>query len=90
MSKRSGTTRDKVPVTMRSLVQRINRRLVKDDQQLRRPRGDGRARQNLGDYFVIDTRRNFVVTTDADPAALGRGLGCLQPWEQVIIEEEGA
>jgi len=79
----------KVPVTMRVLIQRINRKLAENGKQLRRSRGEGRARQDLGNYYVIDTRRNVAVVTQTDPEALGRGLECLQPWEQVVEEEGG-
>jgi hypothetical protein len=46
----------------------------------------GRSRQNLGAYYVIDTRRYFVVDYHVDPEELGRDLGVLEPWEQL---EEG-
>jgi hypothetical protein len=78
----------KVPVTMRALLQRINRTLADKDEVLKKTRGDGRAFQTLGDYYVLDGRRNVVRRTHVDPEALGRELECLQPWEQVV-EEEG-
>jgi hypothetical protein len=46
----------------------------------------GRSRQNVGAYYVIDTRCHFVVDYHVDPEELGRDLGVLEPWEQL---EEG-
>jgi len=73
----------KVPVTMRALTQRINRTLRKGNDILKATRGDGRARQELGDFYVVDGRRNVVIEKDVDPEALGRELGVLADYEEV-------
>jgi hypothetical protein len=74
-----------VPVTVRAIVQRINRALAKKGEQLRASRGD-QARTELGDYYVIDLHRNTLVLYRVNLDALGRKLGVLRPWERV---EEG-
>ena len=38
---------------------------------------------NLGDYYLIDTRRNWVSRTHVDLEKLGRELEVLQPWERL-------
>ena len=75
---------EKVPVTMRALIQRINRKLASDNEMLRRTRGQ--ASVDLGVYHVIDVSKNAVVGKDIDPEAYGRDLGVLKPWERLVDE----
>src|SRR5262249_50034345 len=77
----------KLPVTMRALTQRINRKLSERRQRLYKARG---ARQGIakgwtqtGDYYVVDTRGNVLVSGHVNPEELGRELGVLKPWEAV-------
>jgi hypothetical protein len=76
------TKDETVPVTMRALLQRINRNLAKEDKVLKAARGAS-ARQKLGDYYVIDVDGNAIAFRHVDPEALGRKLGVLEPWESV-------
>jgi len=76
----------KVPVTMRAVVQRINRRLATEYHGLRKlkaTRDGGWARHDFGDFYVLDLGRNNVVERHVDPEGFGRKLGVLQPWEEV-------
>jgi len=82
------TKKERVAVSMRALVQRINRHLKENDEIMKSPRGR-RMRWDVGDFYVIDAKRNFVVSKDVDPEALGRELGVLKPWEKVEEIEEG-
>jgi hypothetical protein len=82
IGKNAGTVR--VPVTTRALIQRINRKLAAQDEQLRATRGEGQARMELGDYYVINQNRNAVVSKHVDPEQCGRDLGVLRPWEQIV------
>ena len=75
----------KVPVTMRALIQRINRKLHDDDEVLRKLRGD-RGLVDLGRYYVVDWRLNSIVRTDVDPEDLAREIGVLKPYEAVVEE----
>jgi hypothetical protein len=84
----------KVPVTMRALVQRINRKLAasedleKSDWQLRAVRS-AKWRQKWGDFIVVtDGLRSEgyaagVEKTRVDPEKLGRELGVLRQWEKL-------
>ncbi len=78
---------DRVPVTMKALVQRINRKLADSNEALRKTRG-ARALIDLGDWYVLDTNRNLILHKNVDPEVLGRELGVLHPWE-VSAEEDG-
>lgn len=73
----------KVPVSVRSVIARINRKLKPDLEALKITRGD-RMRQTVGDYYIIDYRRNFILNTKVDPAEMGRDLGVLKEYEEVV------
>jgi hypothetical protein len=75
----------KVPVSERALVQRLNRSLAADGMQLKKTVG-ARAFASLGDYYVIDIARNFVVEKELDIEALGRKRKVLAEWE--LLEEK--
>jgi len=70
----------KVPVTSRALVQRINRKLKVEDEEVRRMRG---TRPDFGDYYRVNVRVNGVVDKSVELAELGRELGVLKEWERV-------
>jgi hypothetical protein len=75
------TKAGKIPVTMRALIQRINRKLAKEDfgppgEQLRKSK-------RSGVYYIINFRGNYVTHMDVDVEGLGRELGVLREWEQV-------
>ena len=78
--------KNKVPVTQRALIQRINRALAKEGQILKTTRGV-KWRQSLGDYYVVDLNRNFIISTHNDVEELGRELKALAPYESMEGEE---
>src|SRR5262249_30402449 len=71
-----------VPVTMRALIQRINRKLRQDDHRLRTARG---WFSNLGDYYVLDFKYNRIVKGRVNPDALGGVLGVLKDYEKMLV-----
>jgi hypothetical protein len=74
--------REKAPISERALIQRINRVLKKDGRRLKATRGN-RWRSNLGDYYVVNTARNWIDWPDVNIESLGHELSCLKAWEQV-------
>ena len=72
----------KAPVSTRALIQRINRKLATEQQQLKATRGE-RYRNDLGDYYIIDANRNFVIAQHVDVEKLGREMECLSSWEKL-------
>ena len=72
----------KAPVSTRALIQRINRKLATEQQQLKATRGE-RWRTELGDYYIIDANHNFVIAQHVDLEKLGRELECLPKWEKL-------
>ena len=55
------TKAKKIGVTMRSVIQRLNRKLAAKGEVVKVARGE-RMRQELGDYYIIDFRMNGVIT----------------------------
>jgi hypothetical protein len=79
----------RVPVSERAVIQRVNRKFVSEDghpaRELKKTRG-GRAKIDLGDYYVLDTERNFIAEHHVDPEDLARELGVLAQSEYLIEE----
>jgi hypothetical protein len=73
----------KVPVSMRALIQRINRKLAPDDKRLKKMRSE-RWRSEVGEYFIVDVNRNMITDKHVDPKELGRELGVLGLVETVV------
>jgi hypothetical protein len=75
-----------VPVTLRAVIQRINRKLAHTEEMLKTLRGE-RGESDLGRHFVVNWRINRVVQPHADPEQLARELGVLKAWEHVAEDE---
>ena len=76
----------KVPVTMRAIVQRINRKLAPDGyRRLKQSRGRPwkYLDRDVGKWFLVDGSRNRVERTHVDPEKFAKELGVLRPWEKV-------
>ena len=73
----------KVKISKRALIQRINRALVKENEMLRKARGI-QMFLDVGDYFTINIKRNYITRSNIDPENLGRELEVLKPYEEVI------
>jgi len=71
-------TGEKIPITKRALVQRINRHLRKSNEALR-----GKRDGNTGEYYLVDFGRNTVVQDVVAIEKLGRELGVLKPFERL-------
>jgi hypothetical protein len=54
---------------------------------LRATRG-ARAKSDLGRYYIVNFMRSWIVAHDVDPEAVGRELGVLEDYEQ-LVEDEG-
>ena len=82
-----------VTVTLRALVQRINRHLKKDGEQLMKARERDKDRQGnyrqggFGPWYIVDFNLKGVIDVDIEPEELGRELGVLRPWETLEGDE---
>lgn len=75
-------TGEQVAVSFQAVIARINRALTKENEQLKTARG-GRTRTSVGDHYVADLSRNFVVRQHVDVEELARELEVLAPWENI-------
>jgi hypothetical protein len=74
----------RIPVSTRAVIARINRKLKPNGEMLKVMRG--RARSSVGDYCIVNFERNWIANPHVDPEAVGRELGVLEPWEEVMSE----
>lgn len=72
---------DRFPVSLRAVIQRINRKLAPDLRKLKKTRE--RYRSDLGDYYVLDFDRNFILWKHVEPETLAKELGVLGDFERV-------
>jgi hypothetical protein len=71
--------KNKVIVSERAILQRINRVLSKEGEMLKKSRPAYQT--EIGDFYLIDLERNFVIKKDVDIEALARKKGVLAGWE---------
>lgn len=81
MTTKKKTKIQKVPVSDRALLARINRKLAAGDEVLKRCREDSRSYYQLGDYYLVDLNSNGIVRMNCDLEVEGRKLGVLNKWE---------
>lgn len=74
-------------ITKRAVIQRINRKLSRDGQQLRASRSE-RGRTDAGDYYIVDLNRKAILATHCDLEKLGRKLEVVAAWERLEEEQE--
>lgn len=76
------TKTQKVNVSPRALLARINRKLRPENRAVRQCRPPpSRDWSNLGDYYAVDFEVNCVCDKHIDLGALGKRLGVLKPYE---------
>ena len=78
-------TATKVLVSRRALIQRLNRALAEANLVLKKTKGS-RMKKQLGDYYLIDLRRNALVDKDVNLETLGRKHAVLAAWERLETE----
>jgi hypothetical protein len=79
----------RVPVTMRALIQRVNRKLAKEKRMLRAIHGTGAVGiRRLGKFCMIGSPPGggpaLILRAGVDPVKLAREIGVLQEWEEVV------
>jgi DNA-directed RNA polymerase subunit RPC12/RpoP len=78
----------RIKITERALYQRLNRKLRQDGKQLRTARSEG-VELDIGRYFIVDVNRNAITDQNVNLEELGRELGAIQPWEEMIGHDTG-
>jgi DNA-binding Lrp family transcriptional regulator len=72
----------RVGVTVKALLQRVNRRLRENDQKVCRARSE-RVRLGLGAFYAIDEKRRLILGKDVNLEQVARELGALKPHEEL-------
>jgi hypothetical protein len=75
--------KQKVPVSVRAVVQRINRELKKKGKVLRATRG-AEARKQFGGFFVVGFRSGAVQDKNIKLEAFARKVGAIETYEYVV------
>ncbi|MBL9172518.1 MAG: hypothetical protein JNL10_03190 [Verrucomicrobiales bacterium] len=70
-------------MSLSALVRRINRKLAKEWEAIRRCPPRSRSHDALGDFYRMDTHRNVVIACGVDPVDIARELKVLGEWERV-------
>jgi hypothetical protein len=74
----------KIQITERALMQRIQRKLNSRDEVLRKTSSRSwRMQSNVGDFYIVDARHNYVVASCLDLEELGRELKAIRPYEEL-------
>lgn len=71
---------DKVPVSGRGVLQRVNRALEKKHHQIRKNRSF-ETHAEWGRYYRLDLTKGAVIGKNVNLEKLARDLGCLEAWE---------
>lgn len=69
----------KKPVTLRSLTERINRKLKRDNKKL--VKNALGCRVQLGEFAVVDMNSNTLSSLHVNVPQLARELGVFKEWE---------
>lgn len=71
---------NKVTVSEGALVKRINNRLAKGNEALKKTRPT-QSKNELGDWYIVDTSTNHIVAQHCELEELGRETEALKPYE---------
>jgi hypothetical protein len=78
-------TKQKVPISMRALIQRINRKLRHNGEVSKVARGSqAESEADVGRYFIVNIERNLLVNDHCDPEAIGREIGVMAEHERLV------
>lgn len=83
-----GMQKMKTKVTLRSLEQRIGRRLAKGNQSLHKTRIRRRTIESLGPYYIVNDITNSITAQMINPDRLveiGKEMDLLANWEEVEV-----
>ena len=71
----------KVKVSERALLARVNRQLQKESMQLRKCKKDSSGYDELGDYFQVDLSSGVLVANHVDLSSIANKLEVLADYE---------
>ena len=75
--------KEKVPVSERALLGRLNRHLLEsNDEFIRKNRPGSLGEKELGKYYVVSKSTNSVTMKNIDVRKLAQEEGVLKPYER--------
>ena len=75
--------KNKVGISERALLARLNRKVVTDGLQVKKSRPGTAGHAELGDYYAVDLNRAVVHSKHIDLEAWARELDVLADYEQL-------
>ena len=72
-------------ITQRALLARINRRLSRDLEAVRKCPTRSRHFHELGEFYHVDANRNCVLCPDVDLVGFARELRVISAWEALAV-----
>ena len=76
-----------IPVAIRAVMQRVNRRLATEGKRLKTVRKGQRYRAEIGPYFVVSLKTGRLIEIRIDLEGFARQLGALSDWEKITNEK---
>jgi hypothetical protein len=86
MTKKKPPPKERVPVSLRAVIQRINRKLSPEEKVLKIARSQ-RTADVMGWYYTIDANGGWVIRKWVDIKQFAHELGVLKPWEELEDDE---
>jgi len=74
---------NKAKVSERALMARINRKLTKEGQILKKCKTNSRWYSDLGDFYIVSAGLNSVAAMHCDLLKLAKDFSVLNTWEEV-------
>jgi hypothetical protein len=71
-----------IPVSQYAILRRVNRALAHENCKLVTARG--RAIDNVGKFYILNTRKNLIVEARVDLTKLATKLESLAPYERMV------
>lgn len=82
-ARRSKVGKNKVAISERALLARINRKVAADGLQVKKSRLGTASNTELGDYYAVDLNRGVVASKHVNLEAWARELEVLADYEQL-------
>ncbi len=74
---------DRIAIDKRALIDRVNRRLKKNNQRLYRAKGANMLK-DLGACYIVDLSKEHVAQRHVKLEKFAREIGALKPYEYIM------
>ena len=77
-------SKEKVKLSERAVLARVNRALAKEDEIIRICREDSRWHPELGRFYSVDLSQNVIMSKHVDLEKWARELKVMKPYEILV------